>query len=122
MQRWQCPIHNGMLKSYLIKYELDKRYACFCFFKLFLFICGGFFLVRSNGEIHINRHFSSFSPFLIRLKFQGYRVVNQALISLHEGFTQIYTNSPFKDLFHCSLILHYNCLSVLFFILGLLNV
>ena len=119
MQRWQCPIHNGMLKSYLIKYELDKRYACFCFFKLFLFMCGDFFLVRSNGEIHINKHFSSSSTFLIRSKFQGHRVVNQALISLHGGLTQIYTYSPSKNLFQCSLILHYNCLSVLFFILGL---
>ena len=42
MQRWQCPIYNGTLKHFfLIKYELDNRYACFCLFKRFIFF-GGF--------------------------------------------------------------------------------
>ena len=65
IKRWQCPIYNSTFKSYLIMYELDDRYACFCFFKLFIFISG--FSVRSKWEIHRNKHF------LRQIKVQGYR-------------------------------------------------
>ena len=82
MQRWQCPIYNG--KLCLIKYEIGKN-VFFCFFKLFIFICGflakitcAFLALKKQWRNSQKKeHFSSqlndcIYYILIRERFQGY--------------------------------------------------
>ena len=82
------------------------RYQCFCFFNLFIVICGflwlaHFLLIRNNGEIHRNKHSLSqknnvfFSTFLFSLKFQGYRCKSGIAI-LAWRVAKNYAYSPWK--------------------------
>ena len=89
MQRWQCPIYNGTLESFVEQAWI--RYQCFCFFKLFIFICGFFLIVtceflviRSNGATHE-----------FRLRFQRYLCKSDIAI-LAWKVTWNYAFSPFN--------------------------
>ena len=89
IQRWQCPIYNGTLESFVDQAWI--RYQCFCFFKLFIFICGFFLIVtceflviRSNGATHE-----------FRLRFQRYLCKSDIAI-LAWKVTWNYAYSPFN--------------------------
>ena len=83
MERWQCLIHQGTLESFV--WSSSFKFNFFCFFKLFIFICG--FSAKVSGflanEKHLrnkrNKHFLSKKTTIffqvsdqIKLSFQGY--------------------------------------------------
>ena len=83
MQKWQCPISIGTLKSFFsIKYELDIHVfaSLTCLFSFAVSLhkwLAHFMFIRSNGETHNNKHIlvrkrKSSSIFLIRLRVLPY--------------------------------------------------
>ena len=80
-QRWHFLIHNVTLKSFVLSSMNYRLYACFCFFKLFIFKCGFSakvtfcvsWLWEAMEKFTEITTFKSGKTFLIRLMFQGCR-------------------------------------------------
>ena len=108
-----CNEGNGRFTTVPSKTLPDQalmRYQCFCFHKLFIFICR--FSVKVNSvflvyekQPHRNPRVTVSSTILIRLRFYRYRCKLRIVIFAWR-ITWNYAYSPFK---HCILVL---CLSV----------
>ena len=84
------------------------RYQCFCFSKLFIFICGfsveNFFftaslLKRSNGETHRNKHFNFWDKKKMIVSFYSFDQSKVSKVSLLIGHCYLCMEGHFNKIY-----------------------